>query len=127
MSSQEREASRENSLTDQLRIEIARHRADAATRLGQGAMLPDLAPGCRLDEPELPARRSLPARAARRLRQIAFRLLARWYVRPMVAQQLGFNRAAARRLRELLDREEALRDRIEALEQQVDALERGKR
>jgi hypothetical protein len=57
-------------------------------------------------------------------RKAVFHLFMKWFLRPVVEQQNGFNQTASRLLQDLVQSQEGLGKQVRELSAKVDALER---
>lgn len=57
-------------------------------------------------------------------RKAVFHLFMKWFLRPVVEQQNGFNQTASRLLQDLVQSQESLGKQVRELSAKVDALER---
>jgi cell division protein FtsB len=57
-------------------------------------------------------------------RKAVFHLFMKWFLRPVLEQQNGFNQTASRLLQDLVQSQEALAKQVRDLSAKVDALER---
>ncbi len=58
-------------------------------------------------------------------RKVAYHLFVKWYARPVLEQQNGFNQAASAAAQEVAARQEELQRRLELLQHRLERLEHG--
>lgn len=98
-----------------LRAGMQQRRAEVAalTDARRGSRVPDLERARYLEEPVSILARPKFGRLIVFSRRVFYRLFLKWYMRPILQQQNGFNAAATQRVQELLERIETLERRLD--------------
>ena len=98
-----------------LRAGMQQRRAEVAALADarRGSRVPDLERARYLEEPISISARPKLGRLIVVSRKIFYHLFLKWYMRPIVQQQNGFNDAATRRVQELLERIDSLERRLD--------------
>ncbi len=98
-----------------LRAGMQQRRAEVAALADarRGSRVPDLERARYLEEPVLIMARPKFGRLIVFSRKVFYHLFLKWYMRPILQQQNGFNAAATRRVQELLERIETLERRLD--------------